>query len=138
MLVGLGLKILNNVKKNNKLVLWTLAIPQLVFMLCTFFYMDVLIFYKWGTDYSGERSRLAPSIINTMIQVYAGFGGTGSVFWSNQRKLEKALVIIAYSMIPIMLFGVPVGTYLRRKKQSKIVVEEGDHIEFNDLIDDKI
>lgn len=67
MLVGLGLKILNNVKKNNKLVLWTLAIPQLVFMLCTFFYMDVLIFYKWGTDYSGERSRLAPSIINTMI-----------------------------------------------------------------------
>lgn len=82
MLVGLGLKILNNVKKNNKLVLWTLAIPQVIFMLCTFFYMDFLIFYKWSSDYTGENSRWAPSIINTMIEVYAGFGGNGSVFWS--------------------------------------------------------
>jgi V-type H+-transporting ATPase subunit a len=116
MLLGIGLKILNNIKKNNKLVLWTLAVPQLIFMLCTFFYMDFLIFYKWSSDYTGENSRLAPSIINTMIEVFAGFGGTGSVFWSRERHFEKFLVIFGYMMIPIMLFGVPLGTYLKRKK----------------------
>lgn len=74
MLMGLGLRILNNIKSKKYLSLFTLAIPQLIFMLCTFFYMDFLIIYKWLSDYSGERNSKAPSIIGTMIQVFAGFG----------------------------------------------------------------
>lgn len=74
MLLGIGIRILNTVRRKNWLSLMTLAIPQLIFMLCTFFYMDVLILKKWLTDYTGPASKNAPSIIATMISVFAGFG----------------------------------------------------------------
>ena len=51
-------------------------------MLATFVYMDYLIVLKWRMDYSGEKSKDAPSIIATMIAVFAGFGGDDiPVFW---------------------------------------------------------
>lgn len=53
MLLGLGLKVINTVRRKNWLSLFTQAIPQIIFMLCTFVYMDYLIIYKWNTDYRG-------------------------------------------------------------------------------------
>lgn len=53
MLLGLGIKVINTVRRKNWLSLFTVAIPQIIFMLCTFVYMDYLIIYKWNTDYSG-------------------------------------------------------------------------------------
>jgi V-type H+-transporting ATPase subunit a len=54
MMLGLVIKVINLVRKKNWLSLFTLAVPQIVFMLCTFFYMDFLIVYKWGVDYTGR------------------------------------------------------------------------------------
>lgn len=87
MLLGVCLRILNTIRKKKWLSLFTLAIPQLIFMLCTFAYMDFLIIYKWSKDYSGEKSQYSPSIIATMISVYAGFGDSPTVFWPDERKL---------------------------------------------------
>lgn len=53
MLLGICLKLLNVIRKKNWLSLFTLAIPQLIFMLCTFFYMDFMIIYKWTKEYKG-------------------------------------------------------------------------------------
>lgn len=39
-------------------------IPQIVFLTVTFGYMDFLIFYKWASDFTGENSANAPSIIS--------------------------------------------------------------------------
>lgn len=50
-------------------------------MLCTFVYMDFLILYKWSSDYTYEKSSKAPSIIATMISVFAGFGDSPYLFW---------------------------------------------------------
>lgn len=83
MLLGTSLRILNTVRKRNWLSLLTLAIPQLIFMLCTFFYMDFLIILKWLKNYSGVASKDAPSIIATMISVFAGFGDSPFLFWEN-------------------------------------------------------
>ena len=41
-------------------------IPQLLFMLCTFGYMILLIIIKWFTNYEGRESE-APSIITIFI-----------------------------------------------------------------------
>lgn len=38
-------------------------VPQMIFMICTFGYMDFLIFYKWTINYQ-EATHKAPSIIN--------------------------------------------------------------------------
>ena len=83
MLLGISLKIVNTIRKKNWLSLLTLAVPQLIFMLCTFFYMDFLIILKWCQNYTGSLSKNAPSIIATMISVYAGFGDSPTLFWPN-------------------------------------------------------
>lgn len=59
-------------------------------------------------------------------------------FWQGERAVEKGLVIVAYMMIPIMLLGVPLGTYIKRKGLSKRS-HEGDveHLHFQDLVDEK-
>jgi len=41
-------------------------VPQLVFLLCLFGFMDAMIVTKWLTDYTGKESK-APSIITQMI-----------------------------------------------------------------------
>jgi V-type H+-transporting ATPase subunit a len=46
-------------------------IPMLVFFTCTFGYMDFLIIYKWLQVWDPA---LAPSIINTMIDMVIGLG----------------------------------------------------------------
>lgn len=81
MLLGLGIKIINNIRTKSWLTLFTVAIPQIVFMLCTFVYMDYLIILKWKMDYGGENSKHAPSIIGIMISAFAGFGDVMERFW---------------------------------------------------------
>jgi len=51
-----------------------------------------------------------------MISVYAGFGDAPNLFWESERGFEKFLVVTAFLMVPIMLFGVPLGIFLRRRK----------------------
>lgn len=47
MILGIFIKISNTIKTKNWISLLTVAIPQLIFMMCTFFYMDILIIIKW-------------------------------------------------------------------------------------------
>jgi V-type H+-transporting ATPase subunit a len=68
MMFGLLIKLLNNLRQKQWLDLFSLTIPQLLFMCCTFVYMDFLIVYKWSNTYADSRT--APSIISTMISVY--------------------------------------------------------------------
>lgn len=68
MMFGLLLRLVNNKRQRKWVDLITLTIPQIIFMACTFLYMDFLIVYKWYSTY--EDTRDAPSIISTMIAVY--------------------------------------------------------------------
>lgn len=82
MMLGLLVRFINGIKKRDWLDVFAITLPQTIFMLATFVYMDYLIIYKWSIDYTGEKSAQAPSIIATMIAVYAGFGSEGDlVFW---------------------------------------------------------
>ena len=85
MMLGLMVRVINCIKKKQFSQLITIAIPQILFLLCTFVYMDILIFIKWNTSYVGNKTAEAPSIIATMISVYAEFGGDPDdpVLWSN-------------------------------------------------------
>lgn len=48
MVFGIFLKLANNLKQKQFLDIITLSIPQLLFMGCTFVYMDYLIIFKWA------------------------------------------------------------------------------------------
>ena len=68
MTFGIILKGINCKFFKLKIDFYFVFIPQLIFMLATFGYMDLMIFYKWDQDWSRDTSR-APSIINIMIQI---------------------------------------------------------------------
>lgn len=51
-------------------------IPQLIFMLITFGYMNSLIVMKWLTDWAKEGTSNAPSLINYMLNLFLKLGNT--------------------------------------------------------------
>lgn len=86
-------------------------IPQIVFMTVTFGYMDFLIFYKWSSDFRGEASKDAPSIINQMINLPLKVGSTeGYPLWEkeSQESLQYYILILSLLAVPIMLLPKPI------------------------------
>jgi V-type H+-transporting ATPase subunit a len=62
MLLGVVLKFLNSLHFRSKLDLFFECIPQLLFLVCAFGFMDYMVMYKWVNKDTDE-----PSIINIMI-----------------------------------------------------------------------
>jgi len=48
-------------------------LPQMILLLSIFGYMDVLILFKWNTDYTGRTDR-APSVIVTIVNFFLNGG----------------------------------------------------------------
>jgi V-type H+-transporting ATPase subunit a len=87
MLMGLCLRLFNNWRRSQWLDLITLTIPQIIFMSCTFVYMDFIIIYKWSSIYTDTSK--APSIITTMIAVFVNFAKQDPkdlLFWPEERS----------------------------------------------------
>lgn len=70
--LGITLMALNHRYNNNRLGIIAKFIPQILFLTCTFGYMNLLILVKWNTHWSPSDS--PPSIINTMISMVLHFG----------------------------------------------------------------
>jgi V-type H+-transporting ATPase subunit a len=51
-------------------------IPQIIFMLIMFGYMIAMIFIKWATDWSADKSK-APSIISQLMGIVLNGGSVG-------------------------------------------------------------
>lgn len=68
MLFGILLKGANNIYFRNWLDFCCEFIPQIIFLTITFGYMSLLIIIKWAQSWEG-RTEMAPSIINTMINI---------------------------------------------------------------------
>ena len=84
MMFGLLLRLYNCINRKKYLDVFVLALPQIIFMTCTFVYMDYLIVYKWMHSY--QNPHLAPSIISTMIAVFvnmANYNPKDILFWPN-------------------------------------------------------
>lgn len=63
--------------------------PQLIFLVLLFGYMDFLIIYKWTVDW-GVGSTYAPSIITTMINIPLKAGSTVFLLVYADRLLRRA------------------------------------------------
>jgi len=91
-------------------------VPQMIFLMCIFGYMDVLIIVKWCTDWTGREGD-APSIITQMINNILHLGmidGTALIVSDTfQKYLSLSLLAIAIIRVPLMLFVKPI--YLSRK-----------------------
>lgn len=135
MMLGLFVRLINGFKKRDRLDIITITIPQIIFMVTTFVYMDFLIVFKWTQIYPDTAQ--APSIIATMISVYAGFSSEDDkLFWDGERGFERALVAIAFSMIPIMLLAKPIAIWIMRGYCRRLNNDEHDLVDEDRLSDD--
>lgn len=66
MTIGIVLKGLNALHFKEGLVFWFEFLPQLIFFMCTFGYMVLLVVLKWFKNYADNPS-IAPSIISLYI-----------------------------------------------------------------------
>ena len=83
MMFGIVLKAVNTIHYGLPLDFFFEFLPQIVFMICTFFYMDLLIFLKWAVPWqigaenpNGPSNSQAPGIITFMINMPLKLGST--------------------------------------------------------------
>jgi V-type H+-transporting ATPase subunit a len=69
MTLGVLMKGANNIYRRSAVDFFFEFIPQLIFLLCLFGFMDFMILMKWLTDWTG-REHEAPSIITQMINMF--------------------------------------------------------------------
>ena len=92
-------------------------IPQVIFMVALFGYMDFLIIYKWLTPWKLYEAN-APSIITTMINLPLKVGKTdkccgGQPLWgeyenTTQDSIQLVLLGLGLICVPLMLFPKPI------------------------------
>ncbi|CAI5449187.1 unnamed protein product [Caenorhabditis angaria] len=149
MTFGVILSFFNFRHNHSKIDIFTVFIPQMLFMFSIFVYLCVQIILKWlffwtveetifGQVYPG--SHCAPSLLIGLINMFMmkdrspGFvvgtekengvwkevdGCYLSQWYPGQGSIEMVLVIIAVLCIPIMLFGKPIAFILEQKKKAK-------------------
>jgi len=86
-------------------------IPQMVFLLATFGYMDFLIVFKWIAPYgvfSGPFPTEKVMIIKTMIQMFMDpFGKLEAELFPGQQTIQLWLLLAVLVSLPIMLLPKP-------------------------------
>lgn len=73
MLFGIVLRGLNSLYFKDYADIICIFIPQFIFMSILFGYMDVMIFIKWATDWTG-REGSAPSLVTLLMNIFLGLG----------------------------------------------------------------
>ena len=95
---------------NDKISIAAEFVPQLLFLLSIFGYMDLLILFKW-VDYDAKNSNCAPSIlilmINMFLMKYPNSPCSVRPMYSGQQFFQNCLLLAAFIAIPWMLFLKP-------------------------------
>lgn len=95
-------------------------IPQILFMMCIFGYLCIMIVYKWVTP---EFPKGVPSLLLMLINMFLKFGKApeevlyGDPEGSAQNTLQTILVIVAVFSVPVMLFVKPCTLKSRHKRE---------------------
>ena len=145
MSMGIVLKGLNAIYDKNLVDCLFVFIPQLIFMLILFGYMDALIFLKWSVNYDNEEDT-APDIKSYLMNIVLKFGelppapadgkdwkliGDRNLF----EKLHKGILILALVCLVIMLVPPIFLNFKKAKKNyaklNRINVENNDEANEN-------
>ena len=129
MTLGIVLKGINSIYDKNLIEFFCVFIPELIFMLILFGYMDLLIFLKWSVNYEGEEKR-APDIKSYLMNMILKFGklppepeeGLDWKLYGSRdfyENLHLSLVILAIICLIIMLVPTIILGYNKAKSQYK-------------------
>eukprot|EP01062_Namystynia_karyoxenos_P027385 TRINITY_DN2101_c0_g1_i2.p1 TRINITY_DN2101_c0_g1~~TRINITY_DN2101_c0_g1_i2.p1 ORF type:complete len:1032 (+),score=321.33 TRINITY_DN2101_c0_g1_i2:76-3096(+) len=135
MLGGLALSLCNHVNRRDRNHILFGFIPEVVFLTFTFGYMCVMIIVKWTTEW--QNSNTAPNVLESMTNFFLSPGtypefsqekcslnssdpeyscSGYELLYATQRGTQTAFLLIAFLVLPLMLFPIPY-LELRRKRE---------------------
>ena len=136
MILGLILKGFNGIYFGDYVDFLFEFIPQLIFMCLLFGYMCLMIYIKWGTDWSDDLSK-APSLITQLLMLFLNTGSTGPegsktpLFhredYHYQETFQYYALIISVICVPVMLLIKPTIEYFKLPSE-----ENNNNINNND------
>ncbi|KAG7235878.1 hypothetical protein INR49_002075, partial [Caranx melampygus] len=107
MTFGVCLSYLNYRHRGQRIMVFLVLLPQLVFMLCLFGYLVFLIVYKWLAYGPGQSDR-APSILLHFINMLLFTDSEDSLpLHPGQKIIQRAVVVVALASVPVLLLGKP-------------------------------
>ncbi|XP_078662170.1 V-type proton ATPase 116 kDa subunit a 1-like isoform X11 [Branchiostoma floridae x Branchiostoma belcheri] len=108
------------------LSMFSVFIPQLMFLMCIFGYMVIIIFFKW-IAYDASISYKAPSLLITMINMFLFKfpDSQDDYMYSGQKGLQIFLVLVAVACVPCMLFIKPYFEWRAHKSGKRTVRVNG-------------
>ncbi|XP_061723483.1 V-type proton ATPase 116 kDa subunit a 1-like [Cydia pomonella] len=159
MIFGLSLSLFNFVFfKQYRYKIYLQFIPQILFLLCIFFWLVILIFFKWFKYGGASRRSLKCVFIIKAPSVKESQGCAPLVLilfidmvlmstsqpvapecdpymFNGQQTVQQALLFVAVLSVPIMLFGPPcyaaqVAKKKRKALMKKIPNEEDDPVAY--------
>eukprot|EP00441_Pelagodinium_beii_P047067 CAMPEP_0197621620 /NCGR_PEP_ID=MMETSP1338-20131121/2150_1 /TAXON_ID=43686 ORGANISM="Pelagodinium beii, Strain RCC1491" /NCGR_SAMPLE_ID=MMETSP1338 /ASSEMBLY_ACC=CAM_ASM_000754 /LENGTH=800 /DNA_ID=CAMNT_0043191135 /DNA_START=93 /DNA_END=2495 /DNA_ORIENTATION=- len=96
------------------------CVPMMIFLLCFFGWMDVMILYKWVHPIDNP-----PSIINSLICMAMG-QQDDFPFWEGSVQLAQTLMMYTVCAVPVMLLPKPF-VLLYQHNQAEKAKAKGDH-----------
>ncbi|CAG2177300.1 unnamed protein product, partial [Oppiella nova] len=125
MLFGVCLSYWNHTYFRRRINIWVEFVPQVVFLMAIFGYMNGMIFAKWF-KYGYHTAGAAPSILITLINMflmkYADENDDKTPkylkqWYPQQKNIQTALLVVALACIPCMLAIKP--WYLNRQHKRR-------------------
>ena len=135
MILGLFLKGFNGIYFGDYVDFLFEFIPQLIFMCLLFGYMCLMIYIKWGTDWSDDTSK-APSLISQLLMLFLNMGSTGPDKYKTplfhredyhyQETFQYYALVISVICVPVMLLIKPTIEYFKLPKENNIENNENN------------
>ena len=142
MILGLFLKGFNGIYFGDYVDFLFEFIPQLIFMCLLFGYMCLMIYIKWGTDWSDDTSK-APSLISQLLMLFLNMGSTGPDKYKTplfhredyhyQETFQYYALVISVICVPIMLLIKPTIEYFKLPKENNIENNENNENKQNEV-----
>ncbi|XP_066534840.1 V-type proton ATPase 116 kDa subunit a 3 isoform X4 [Hoplias malabaricus] len=91
-------------------------IPELVFMLSLFGYLVFMVVFKW-IAFGPQDSSHAPSLLIHFIDMFLfSQNPDNPPLYPGQMIVQRVLVVLAMSSVPVLLLGKPVYLYLKHRR----------------------
>ena len=142
MILGLFLKGFNGIYFGDYVDFLFEFLPQLIFMCLLFGYMCLMIYIKWGTDWSDDPSK-APSLISQLLMLFLNMGSTGPDKYKTplfhredyhyQETFQYYALMISIICVPIMLLIKPTIEYFKLPKENIIENNENNENKKNEV-----
>ncbi|KAI9220994.1 V-type ATPase, V0 complex, 116kDa subunit family [Blastocladiella britannica] len=99
------LSLFNHLHFGKKINIYTMFIPQVLFMQSIFGYLVVCIIYKWSTDWSQPGMNSPPGLLNMLIFMFLSPGKVKKAeeLYPGQATVQQILLLLALICVPWML-----------------------------------